>query len=109
MGGSLGNSSWGGGDFYAKCAEVLNEVEKSLGLNVNIFNAPVDGSVYTEYHKIVKQPMDLGTIRSRLERRQYSNPQEFCDVSTSLYNARLPSSGTLITGNRCQRLTLLVG
>ena len=25
--------------------------------------------------------MDLGTIRSRLDRREYSNPQEFCDVS----------------------------
>lgn len=84
MGGSLGNSSWGGGDFYAKCNEVLNEVEKNLGPNLTIFNAPVDGSVYPEYHKVVKQPMDLGTIRSRLDRRQYSNPQEYCDVSTSL-------------------------
>ncbi|KAK9901605.1 hypothetical protein WJX75_004329 [Coccomyxa subellipsoidea] len=92
MGGSLGNSSWGGGDFYAKCNEVLNEVEKNLGPNLTIFNAPVDGSVYPEYHKVVKQPMDLGTIRSRLDRRQYSNPQEYCDdmrqvwINCSLFN-----------------------
>ena len=84
MGGSLGNSSWGGGDFYAKCTEILTEVEKNLGLNLYIFAAPVKAADYPEYHKVVKVPMDLGTMRGRLEGRQYNNPQEFCDVSLLL-------------------------
>ncbi|EIE20777.1 Bromodomain-domain-containing protein [Coccomyxa subellipsoidea C-169] len=92
MGGSLGNSSWGGGDFYAKCTEILTEVEKNLGLNLYIFAAPVKAADYPEYHKVVKVPMDLGTMRGRLEGRQYNNPQEFCDdmrqvwINCALYN-----------------------
>ncbi|CAL8468016.1 g7554 [Coccomyxa elongata] len=92
VGGSLGNSSWGGGDFYGKCREILTEVEKHLGPNLVIFAAPVDASLYPEYHKIVKQPMDLGTIRGQLDRQQYTNPQEFCDdmrqvwINCALFN-----------------------
>lgn len=56
-------------------------MEKSLGQNLVIFAAPVDTNVYPEYSKVVKHPMDLGTIRLRLERRLYNSPQEFCDVS----------------------------
>ncbi len=85
VGGSLGNSSWGGGDFYGKCREILTEVEKHLGPNLVIFAAPVDATLYPEYHKIVKQPMDLGTIRGQLDRQQYTNPQEFCDVSDPFF------------------------
>ena len=96
MGGSLGNSSWGGGDFYGKCREILTEVEKHLGPNLVIFAAPVDRVMYPEYHKIVKQPMDLGTIRSQLDRQQYTNPQEYCDVSAPLSFMRAATTGTTL-------------
>jgi hypothetical protein len=94
VGASHGGSSFGTGDFYTKGLEIVNEVVQHLGVNAPIFTAPVDTTLYPDYPRVVKQPMDMGTIRSRLERRQYSNPQEFCDVS-----ACMPSSSAFLRVN----------
>ncbi|VDM37719.1 unnamed protein product [Toxocara canis] len=42
------------------------------------FLEPVDveGLKLHDYYDIVKQPMDLGTIRRKMEARQYANPEE---------------------------------
>lgn len=78
---SQGNSSWGAGDFGAKCGDILSAVQQHLGVHAAIFGAPVDVSMYPDYPRFVSHPMDLGTVRARLDRREYSNPQDFCDVS----------------------------
>ncbi|KAM7410570.1 hypothetical protein PAMA_001821 [Pampus argenteus] len=43
------------------------------------FYAPVDAVVLGlhDYHDIIKQPMDLGTIRKKMDQREYANPKEF--------------------------------
>ena len=78
MGGSL--LSQGRGDWFATCLSILKKVEEQLGQSLSIFNAPVDVKVYPEYTKYVEKPMDLGTIRSRLDKRLYREPQEYCNV-----------------------------
>ncbi len=46
-----------------------------------MFNQPVDGSLVTDYYSIIKDPMDLGTIRQNLLNGAYSTPVEFQEVA----------------------------
>ena len=80
LGGSL---SHGRGDWQTTCTSILKKVEDQLGQSLSIFNAPVDVKIYPEYSKYVDKPMDLGTIRGRLDKGIYRDPQEFCNVSTA--------------------------
>ncbi|XP_051940170.1 bromodomain-containing protein 4-like isoform X2 [Hippocampus zosterae] len=43
------------------------------------FHLPVDAKALGlhDYHDIIKHPMDLGTIKKKLDNRQYRDPQEF--------------------------------
>ncbi|KAG7659394.1 NET domain [Arabidopsis suecica] len=57
-----------------------------------IFNTPVD--VVTlglhDYHNIIKEPMDLGTVKTRLSKSLYKSPLEFAeDVRLTFNNAML--------------------
>jgi hypothetical protein len=55
-----------------------------------VFNKPVDPVALGlhDYFTIIKHPMDLGTIRSRLSHGQYRNPKEFADdVRLTFHNA----------------------
>ncbi|KAJ0989358.1 hypothetical protein J5N97_007714 [Dioscorea zingiberensis] len=55
-----------------------------------VFNTPVDvkGLGLHDYHTIIKQPMDLGTIKSRLTKNWYKSPREFAeDVRLTFQNA----------------------
>jgi Bromodomain len=51
----------------AKCLDVVDKLMKHPQA-MQLFNAPVDidGLGLTDYLEVVKQPMDLGTIRARL-------------------------------------------
>jgi bromodomain-containing protein 3 len=54
------------------------------------FNAPVDAVTMGlhDYHQIVKQPMDLGTVKSKLSKGLYVNLSEFAsDVRLTFNNA----------------------
>ena len=48
-----------------KCLKVLQELMSAP--EAAPFNEPVDTEVFPEYRKIVRRPMNLGTIRERLE------------------------------------------
>ncbi|CAO2202406.1 unnamed protein product [Urochloa humidicola] len=55
-----------------------------------VFNKPVDPVALGlhDYFMVIKQPMDLGTIRARLSKGQYRNPKEFADdVRLTFHNA----------------------
>lgn len=77
-------------------AVALTVVEKLMQLPVAIqlFNTPVDISVLTDYRDVVKKPMDLGTIRSRLAAGQskgdattaYSSPVEVLEDIKLVWN-----------------------
>ncbi|EOA35100.1 hypothetical protein CARUB_v10020214mg [Capsella rubella] len=57
-----------------------------------IFNTPVDavGLGLHDYHNIVEQPMDLGTVKTRLSKSWYKSPLEFAeDVRLTFNNAML--------------------
>ncbi|XP_028967273.1 bromodomain-containing protein 3-like [Galendromus occidentalis] len=39
----------------------------------------VEGLGLHDYYDIITQPMDLGTIKTKMERREYRNPDDFCN------------------------------
>lgn len=55
-----------------------------------VFNEPVDASALGlhDYHVIIKHPMDLGTVKSKLGKNWYKTPREFAeDVRLTFHNA----------------------
>ncbi|RAL45288.1 hypothetical protein DM860_014698 [Cuscuta australis] len=55
-----------------------------------VFNQPVDtvGLGLHDYYDIIKHPMDLGTVKSRLDSNWYKSPREFAeDVRLTFNNA----------------------
>lgn len=57
-----------------------------------VFNTPVDTVTLGlhDYHTIVKKPMDLGTVKTRLSKSWYKSPLEFAeDVRLTFNNAML--------------------
>ncbi|MCJ1472094.1 hypothetical protein MMC13_000741 [Lambiella insularis] len=64
------------------CQEVLNEMKKTKysGCGYPFYN-PVDPVALNipTYHKVIKKPMDLSTIESKLKGSQYENAREFAD------------------------------
>ncbi|XP_068653774.1 transcription factor GTE4-like isoform X2 [Aristolochia californica] len=55
-----------------------------------VFDKPVDvkGLGLHDYYTIIKNPMDLGTVKSRLESNWYKSPREFAeDVRLTFHNA----------------------
>ncbi|XP_059301305.1 transcription factor GTE4 isoform X1 [Lycium ferocissimum] len=55
-----------------------------------VFNQPVDIKALGlhDYFDIIKNPMDLGTVKSRLETNRYTSPKEFAeDVRLTFQNA----------------------
>lgn len=53
--------------------------------NTKLFWTPVNTKKYTDYHNFVKEPIDLGTIRSRCNSNRYSNRDEFLEDVRKLY------------------------
>lgn len=59
-------------------------------LNQNWFNAPVDAVALglPDYHELIRSPMDLGTIKSRLATLEYADVETFAaDVRLVFQNA----------------------
>lgn len=55
-----------------------------------VFNKPVDVEALNlhDYHVIIKNPMDLGTIKTKLSKHLYNSPKEFYeDVKLTFNNA----------------------
>ncbi|KAJ7567692.1 hypothetical protein O6H91_01G002400 [Diphasiastrum complanatum] len=76
------------GDIMKQCGTLL----KKLMTHKHgwVFNDPVDAVKLglPDYHKVIRSPMDLGTIRNKVFSRKYSSPQEFAtDVRLTFANA----------------------
>ena len=74
----------------ARCLEVLNGVER-FGIS-KVFSKPVDPVLDNcpDYHKIIKNPMDLGTVRKNLNSDKYRSVREWRnDMELIWENARL--------------------
>ncbi|KAK1359189.1 Transcription factor GTE2 [Heracleum sosnowskyi] len=70
------------------CKQILTKLMRNR--NSRVFNKPVDadGLGLYDYHQIVKEPMDLGTVKINLAKNLYSSPGEFAsDVRLTFNNA----------------------
>lgn len=75
---------------FKSCCDLLTKLMKHKFSWV--FNKPVDvkGLGLHDYYTIIKQPMDLGTVKNRLNKNWYKSPREFAeDVRLTFSNAML--------------------
>lgn len=76
------------GKLMKNCGQILTKLMKhKLGY---IFNSPVDvvGMALHDYYDIIKIPMDLGTVKSKLSKNLYDSPASFAaDVRLTFNNA----------------------
>lgn len=71
-----------------RCGQILGKLMKHK--HGWVFNVPVDAEDLGlhDYHQVIKNPMDLGTVKAKLERDAYRTPQEFAsDVRLTFNNA----------------------
>ncbi|XWS52153.1 hypothetical protein CRYUN_Cryun11dG0042800 [Craigia yunnanensis] len=75
---------------FKSCSNLLRKLMKhKFGW---VFNKPVDvkGLGLRDYYSIVKHPMDLGTVKTRLNKNWYKSTREFAeDVRLTFSNAML--------------------
>lgn len=71
-----------------RCGQILTKLMRHKG--GSWFNLPVDveGMGLHDYHLVIKSPMDLGTVKSRLSKGFYPGPFEFAaDIRLTFNNA----------------------
>lgn len=61
---------------WGKCREIVRGILKNHEYK-SVFGAPVTEAVAPGYSMLIKRPMDLGTITSKLDKRLYNTPYEF--------------------------------
>ncbi|TKY66783.1 Transcription factor GTE4 [Spatholobus suberectus] len=87
-GGEMGHGFGMGSKFFKSCSSLLEKLMKHK--HGWVFNTPVDveGLGLHDYFTIITHPMDLGTVKSRLNKNWYKSPKEFAeDVRLTLRNA----------------------
>ncbi|XP_050379394.1 transcription factor GTE4 [Argentina anserina] len=87
-GGELPHKYTMGTKFFKSCSSLLDKLMKHK--HSWVFNEPVDAEKLglLDYHIIIKSPMDLGTIKSKLVKNWYKSPKEFAeDVRLTFDNA----------------------
>ena len=76
----------------AEHAECVDAIDYMLKRNdADMFSEPVDWEYYglTDYPLIIKQPMDLGTVKRKLNEGTYGDKEEFIrDVNLVWFNAQ---------------------
>ncbi|XP_038986245.1 transcription factor GTE4-like isoform X2 [Phoenix dactylifera] len=75
---------------FKSCAVLLAKLMKHK--HGWVFNSPVDAKALGlhDYFSIIKHPMDLGTVKSRLSKNWYKSPREFAeDVRLTFRNAMI--------------------
>ncbi|KAL3849250.1 hypothetical protein ACJIZ3_011132 [Penstemon smallii] len=73
---------------FRSCSSLLQRLMKHK--HGWVFNEPVDAKALglVDYHDVIKHPMDLGTIKTRLSQNMYNSPREFAeDVRLVFRNA----------------------
>ncbi|XWS10947.1 hypothetical protein CRYUN_Cryun38cG0042100 [Craigia yunnanensis] len=89
MGGGIATEKFSS-KLFNICSNLLGKLMKhKFGW---VFNKPVDvkGLGLHDYYSIVKHPMDLGTVKTRLNKNWYKSPREFAeDVRLTYSNAML--------------------
>ncbi|KAL3317601.1 hypothetical protein Ciccas_003746 [Cichlidogyrus casuarinus] len=93
------------------CANLLKDISSQRYRDLNhLFLEPVDAISLGlhDYHDIIKFPMDLSTIKTKLENGQYQGKQEFADdvrlMFNNCYKYNGESSEVGMIGKRLQRI-----
>ncbi|KAJ6007066.1 hypothetical protein N7522_005417 [Penicillium canescens] len=93
------------------CQEVVDELYKQKHYNwVMPFYYPVDPVALNipTYHSVIKKPMDLSTVQSKLKTGQYENAKEFeTDVRLIFKNCfrfNIPGDPTYVCGQRAEEI-----
>ncbi|KAF7690800.1 Bromodomain-containing protein [Cucumispora dikerogammari] len=61
-----------------KCISILNKITSEKYMKINwLFLEPVDSRQVPTYYDIIKTPMDLKTIRKKIEQNDYQSFEEF--------------------------------
>lgn len=61
------------------CYKVIAGLKRRNHKNISWFNSPVsDKAILADYRSKIKQPMDLQTITSKLDKGSYKNLESFC-------------------------------
>ncbi|KAJ9170861.1 hypothetical protein P3X46_018925 [Hevea brasiliensis] len=87
-GGELGFGFGTGSKVFKNCNALLEKLMKHR--HGWVFNTPVDVKTLGlhDYYAIIKHPMDLGTVKTRLNKNWYKSPEEFAeDVRLTFHNA----------------------
>ena len=72
------------------------------------FYKPVDAETLGlhDYYDVIKKPMDLGTVRKKLEEREYANGTEFAEdirlIFTNCYRYNAPESDVVAMARKLQ-------
>ena len=72
------------------------------------FYTPVDadGLGLTDYHTIIRAPMDLGTVKNKLENREYKKPEDFASdvrlIFTNCYKYNPPDHEVVAMAKKLQ-------
>ncbi|VDD86960.1 unnamed protein product [Enterobius vermicularis] len=92
------------------CQRLINELfTKKCKAFAWPFLEPVDveGLNLTDYYDIVKEPMDIGTIRKKMDNKQYANPEElkrdFLLVCDNCFKYNPPSDPVHLQGKTLQK------
>ncbi|XP_065848745.1 transcription factor GTE4-like [Euphorbia lathyris] len=88
VGGDLGFGFSTGSKVFKNCSTLLDKLMKHK--HGWVFNAPVDVKTLGlhDYFTIIKHPMDLGTVKTKLNKNWYKSPEEFAeDVRLTFHNA----------------------
>lgn len=75
-------------EVFKQCSLLLTKLMKHK--HGWVFNLPVDAQALGlhDYHTIIKRPMDLGTVKSKVEKNLYNSPVSFAeDVKLTFSNA----------------------
>ncbi|XP_075901762.1 bromodomain-containing protein 3-like [Nelusetta ayraudi] len=98
-------------DSLCHCSEILKEMlSKRHHPYAWPFYTPVDAVALGlhDYHNIIKQPMDLGTIRKKMGQGCYDHPKEFAaDVRlmfSNCYKYNPPSHEVVVMARRLQEV-----
>lgn len=91
------------------CNEILKELfSKKHSGYAWPFYKPVDAELLGlhDYHDIIKRPMDLGTVKKKMDDREYKSASEFADdvrlIFTNCYKYNPPDHDVVAMGKKLQ-------
>ncbi|EZA59817.1 Bromodomain testis-specific protein [Ooceraea biroi] len=96
-------------DALKSCNDILKELfAKKHSSYAWPFYKPVDAELLGlhDYHEIIKKPMDLGTVKSKMDNRQYKTAQEFASdvrlIFTNCYKYNPPDHDVVSMARKLQ-------